>query len=131
MALKITRTADSIFYLGRNLNTEWLKDSCDYQVWVRRVNNRDEVWSVVVNILTQDGVSEQVLLDRIDPDLYLGQDITITLEEIQNHMLARKPFCPECGRGDTAERRPVPQARLAISAPAEVTIMRDDAKKKS
>lgn len=129
MALKLTRGTDSLLYLGKSLDSSDLEGSSDFRLWVRRINNFNNKQSAVLNVMSREGVVEAVL-DADEPTLQLDGSIAITLTDIVNHHLERTPFCRHCGRGDRMNHRAVPQLRLSVAAPRNVSILRGDAKVK-
>jgi hypothetical protein len=129
MPLKLTRGADSFLYVGRDLKTSDLDGTSDHRLWVRRINNWDHRQSAIVNVMSDAGVTETVL-DRDKNSLALEPGVSVSLSDIVNHRMERSPFCSSCGRGDPMSHRPVPQLKLSIDAPRDVSIIRDDARTK-
>ena len=130
MALRLTRSVDSILYGGEHLNPDNLEGSFDHRLWVRRVRDHRGKQDALVNVTSKDGVSEHVLLTG-DEGIWLGHDINVSMVGVQNFFMKAKQYCEACGRGDVVKEKMVPQAQLAVSAPRKYEIIRHDARKKS
>lgn len=129
MALRLTRSVDSVLFGGENLNPDDLEGSYEHRLWVRRVRDHRGHQDALVHITSNLGVSEHLM--RVgDEGIFLGNDINITLVGIQQYFMKAKAYCDACGRGDLVQDRMIPQARLAVSAPRKYEIIRHDARKK-
>jgi|TARA_R110000823_G_scaffold210475_1_gene340950 hypothetical protein len=129
MALRLTRSVDSVLYGGENLNPEDLEGSFEHRLWVRRVRDHRGIQDALVNVTSKLGVSEY-LMKVGDEGILLGLDINITLVGITQFFMKGVPACNECGRFDLVNDRIVPQARMAINAPRKYELIRHDARKK-
>jgi|TARA_R110002033_G_scaffold168557_1_gene208433 hypothetical protein len=129
MALRLTRSVDSILYGGENLNPDNLEGSFDHRLWVRRVRDQKGHQDALVNITSTEGVSEHLIRSG-DSGIWLASDININLVGIQNYIMKAKAYCDVCGRGDVVDEKNIPQAQLAVSAPRKYELIRHDARKK-
>jgi len=129
MPLRITRAVDSVLYGGWDLDPSDLEGSCDHRIWVRRVRDTDANQDALVNIETQDGVTEQVITADDEP-LLLEKNVEIQMVGVQQYYLKPEKYCKSCGRGDHFKSRYIPQARMAVKAPREYEVIRHDARKK-
>ena len=129
MALRLTRSVDSILYGGENLNPVNLEGSFDHRLWVRRVRDHRGNQDALVNITSKEGVSEH-LMKAGDEGIWLANDINISMVGVQNFFMKAKQYCEACGRGDVVNEKMVPQAQLAVNAPRKYEIIRHDARKK-
>ena len=129
MALRLTRSVDSILYGGEHLNPDNLEGSFDHRLWVRRVRDHRGKQDALVNVTSKDGVSEHILLTG-DEGIWLGQDINVSMVGVQNFFMKAKQYCEVCGRGDVVSEKMVPQAQLAVNAPRKYELIRHDARKK-
>lgn len=131
MGLRITRVADSLLYGGFELDGDDLEGTFDHRIWFRRFTDHGNKKSAVLNIETKEGITETVLLMHGKDAVYeLEPGISIELTGINGHWAERQPYCDECGRGDRAGKRRVPQGRFGLEAPRAYQIVRDDARKK-
>tara|TARA_B100000780_G_C21113337_1_gene450153 strand:+ start:259 stop:651 length:393 start_codon:yes stop_codon:yes gene_type:complete len=129
MALRLTRSVDSILYGGENLDPDNLEGSFDHRLWVRRVKDYRGKQDALVNVTSKEGVSEHVLLTG-DEGIWLGQDINVSMVGVQTFFMKAKQYCEACGRGDVVSDKMVPQAQLAVNAPRKYELIRHDARKK-
>ena len=129
MALRLTRSVDSILYGGENLNPNNLEGSFEHRLWIRRVRDQRGRQDALVNVTSQEGVSEHVMLVG-DEGISLGNDINVSMIGVQNFTMDYKPFCSVCGRGDVVADRVSPQAQFAVNAPRKYQLIRHDARKK-
>lgn len=129
MALRLTRSVDSVLYGGENLNPDNLEGSFDHRLWVRRVRDHRGNQDALVNITSAEGVSEHIMRTG-DVGIWLANDINIAMVGVQNYYMKAKQYCEACGRGDVVSDKMVPQAQLAVSAPRKYELIRHDARKK-
>ncbi|MBT8448744.1 MAG: hypothetical protein KJO69_03590 [Gammaproteobacteria bacterium] len=128
MALKLTRLAGTVVYGGWDLNPNDLENSYDHRLLIRTVRDSDEHNAVINVSINGVGVEEHVL--RVGGDtLMLENDVEVGLENVHNYTIRETPYCPECERGGE-DKKVIPQASFAFSAPREYQILRDDARKK-
>lgn len=128
MALVISRTAGTAFYLGQNMDPDRLDETCDCRVRVQEIGE-DDWWAnprVVVQVSRRNGEvfsSWDHILCGDFPELDLGmQD---TYHEVASIRLGgvRNEDVP--GRSKHALL-----ASIGIRAPRSVQILRDNAKQK-
>lgn len=130
MALRLTRSVDSILYGGYYLDPKNLEGSYEHRIWVRRVRDHRKYQDALVNVKSRLGVTEHLISVGGD-GINLGSGININIVGIQKFELDGTPYCEHCNRGDGLHDRVVPQARLAIYAPIKYEIVRHDARKKT
>ena len=128
MPLRLTRSVDSILYGGADLDSENLERSYDHRIWVRRIIDHGRYQNALVNITAPEGISEH-LMKVGDEGIFLANNVKFELVGITN-FLKKPDYCDSCGRGDRPKDLWIPQARVAVSAPREYQIIRDDARKK-
>ena len=128
MPLRLTRSVDSILYGGLSLDAQDLEKTFDHRIWVRRIIDHGRYQNALVNISSDEGVSEH-LMKVGDAGIFLADDVKFELVGITN-FLKKPDYCEHCGRGHIPKDLWIPQARVAVSAPREYQIIRDDARKK-
>lgn len=128
MALRITRSVDTIVYGGFKLELEDLEKSYDHRVWVRKLVINEDDPRVVLNITDKAGVME-VVLSRGE-SVNLLKNVAVKFNGVSEYTFEPQPYCDHCGRGDkNPVERVYPQARLGIDAPKKYSILRHDARK--
>jgi hypothetical protein len=131
MPLRISRSANSVFYGGESLDPNDLEGTFDHRIWVRAVVDLDGRHETVLNVHTKrKGHQEHVL--KAGEDLQLTEEVFVEMTGIQPFYHKPHLACPECGRtGSLSEKSfMLPQAKLLVGAPRNYMIVRDDAKRK-
>jgi hypothetical protein len=128
MPLRITRAVDSVLYGGWDLDPSDLEGSCDHRIWVRRVRDTDKHQDALINIESQQGVTEEII--NIDEPMMVDHGIELKMVGVQRYHLKPEKHCKVCDRGDHFKSKYVPQARIAVDAPREYEVIRHDARKK-
>lgn len=130
MGLRITRAVNTVVYGGYDLDDKRPNSSFDHRIWIRGVRNHRDRQEGIVNIKTGLGVEEHVIQVGDDP-LYFGEDLSIEMVGVRDRIAQAEPYCEVCGRGHSFTDRQTPQAELALNAPRNYRLIRDNARRKS
>lgn len=130
MGLRITRAVNTVVYGGYELDEKNPSASYDHRIWIRGVRNQRDRQEGIVNVKTDEGVEEHVIHIG-DPPLYFGESLSIELVGVRDRIAQAEPYCEVCGRGHSFTDRQTPQAELALNAPRNYRLVRDNARRKS
>ena len=129
MALRITRTAGSVFYGGFDLDPFNPAETCDHRYWVRSIRDSKGLKGALINIRDKHGFEEfAVTLD--DPEIKVIADVTVELVSLRPKYAEAAPLCMHCGRGHVYSDRQIPAADFAIHATESYRVVRDNANKR-
>ena len=92
MALRLTRSVDSILYGGYYLDPKNLEGSYEHRIWVRRVRDHRKYQDELVNVKSRLGVTEHLISVGGD-GINLGSGININIVGIQKFELEGTPYC--------------------------------------
>ena len=129
MPLRLTRSAGSKLFVGRNIDPDNMAFTADHTVWTRSVRTGEGMEEAILNISTPRWTVER----EFEPGdvVRISDDISVKLKGCFDHLQPQPEYCSACGRGDQKTRRELPMARIEVDAPRNVTILRDDIREKS
>lgn len=130
MGLRITRAVNTVVYGGYDLDDRNPNASFDHRIWIRGVRSHRDRQEGIINVKTDLGVEEHVVQVGDDP-LHFGEDLSIEMVGVRDRIAQAEPYCEVCGRGHSFTDRHTPQAELALNAPRNYRIIRDNARRKS
>ena len=130
MGLRITRAVNTTVFGGYKLDEKNPNGSYDHRIWIRGVRNYKDRQEGIVNVKSGQGVEEHVIQIGDDP-LFIGEELSIELVGVRERIAQAEPYCEVCGRGHSYTDRHQPQAELALNAPRNYRLIRDNARRKS
>jgi hypothetical protein len=132
MPLRISRSANSVFYGGESLDPDDLEGTFDHRVWVRAVVDLDGRHETLLNVHTRRKGHQEHVLKAGEDGLQLTDAVFVEMTGIQPFYTKPHLTCPECGRSGSLSEKSfmLPQAKLLVGAPRNYKIVRDDAKRK-
>jgi len=130
MGLRITRAVNTVVFGGYDLDEKNPNASFDHRIWIRGVRNYKDRQEGIINVKSGLGVEEHVIQIGDDP-LFIGEELSIELVGVRERIAHAEPYCEVCGRGHSYTDRHQPQAELALNAPRNYRLIRDNARRKS